>query len=105
MFDKSRTGYLQAQERFVMGQVSTTAGMPLPLADFAMHHFTAVAPQLIFLPEEEFIEIKVQEAEPVQAKGGLLAAIGAWKDYENIDEVVKEIYIKREGSFGRPVDL
>lgn len=103
MFENSSTSDLQ--EKFVMEQVSTTAGMPLSMDDFVMHHFTAPPPVMLFsLPEEEFIEIKVQRV-PIQAKGGLLAAIGAWEDFEDIDKFIDEIYKAREKAVDREVDL
>ena len=44
------------------------------------------------------------EREPSAPKG-LLAAVGAWADYEELDQVVEEIYRQREESRGRPVVL
>ena len=32
----------------------------------------------------------------IEPQGGLLAAIGAWEDYDGIDEFVEDIYKKRE---------
>ncbi len=36
-------------------------------------------------------------------KGGLLAAIGAWEDFEGIEEVIEDIYEKRKKSKERRV--
>jgi len=44
------------------------------------------------------------EQEPVAAKG-LLAAAGAWADYEELDEVVRDIYHQREAAQDRPVAI
>lgn len=44
------------------------------------------------------------EQEPVAAKG-LLAAVGAWADYEELDQVVKDIYRQREAAQDRPVAI
>jgi prevent-host-death family protein len=44
------------------------------------------------------------EKEPVAPKG-LLAAVGAWADFDNLDEVIEEIYLQREQAQDRPVDL
>lgn len=44
------------------------------------------------------------EQEPVAPKG-LLAAVGAWADYEDLDRVVEDIYRQRERAQDRPVAL
>ena len=44
------------------------------------------------------------EDEPVAPKG-LLTALGAWADFEDLDQVVEEIYRQREGAQDRPVEL
>ena len=44
------------------------------------------------------------EQEPVAAKG-LLAAVGAWGDYEELDEVVRDIYRQRQVAQDRPVAI
>jgi len=44
------------------------------------------------------------EQEPA-ALGGLLAAVGAWADFEELDEVVQEIYQQRERARDRAVAL
>ena len=44
------------------------------------------------------------EHEP-QAPRGLLAAVGAWADYEELDQVVESIYRQREEAQDRRVDL
>ena len=44
------------------------------------------------------------EQEPVAAKG-LLAAVGAWADYEDLDQVVGDIYLQREAAHDRPVAI
>jgi hypothetical protein len=44
------------------------------------------------------------EQEPVAAKG-LLAAVGAWADYEELDHVVGDIYHQREAAQDRPVAI
>ena len=50
--------------------------------------------------------IHVQVIKPqIESNKGLLAAIGAWAEFDNIDEFVEEIYKKREQSFDRSVDL
>lgn len=36
---------------------------------------------------------------------GLLASIGAWEDFENLDEVVEEIYKSRQTAVDRKVEL
>ncbi len=42
--------------------------------------------------------------EPVAAKG-LLAAVGPWADYEELDEVVRGIYYQRKAAKDRPVAI
>lgn len=42
------------------------------------------------------------EQEPVAPKG-LLAAVGAWADFEELDRVVEEIYAQRERARDRAV--
>lgn len=49
-------------------------------------------------------DLELLEREPVAPKG-LLAAVGAWADYEGLDEVVESIYRQREESQDRPVVL
>ena len=44
------------------------------------------------------------EQEPVSPKG-LLAAVGAWAEFDELDQVVEEIYRQREQSVDRPVTL
>jgi len=44
------------------------------------------------------------EQEPA-APRGLLAAVGAWADFEELDEVVREIYEQRERARDRTVAL
>ena len=44
------------------------------------------------------------EQEPA-APRGLLAAVGAWADFEELDEVVQEIYQQRERARDRAVAL
>ena len=44
------------------------------------------------------------EQEPASPKG-VLAAVGAWADFEGLDEVVREIYEQRERDRGRDVTL
>jgi len=44
------------------------------------------------------------EQEPVAPKG-LLAAVGAWAGYEELDQVVENIYRQREEAQDRPVVL
>jgi len=44
------------------------------------------------------------EPEPA-APRGLLAAVGAWADFEELDEVVQEIYQQRERARDRAVAL
>ena len=44
------------------------------------------------------------EQEPA-APRGLLAAVGAWADFEELDEVVQEIYQQRERARDRVVAL
>jgi hypothetical protein len=44
------------------------------------------------------------DQEPVAVKG-LLAAVGAWGDYKELDEVVRGIYRQRETAQDRPVAI
>ena len=44
------------------------------------------------------------EERPVAPKG-LLTALGAWADFEDLDEMVEKIYQQRGGAQDRPVDL
>ena len=39
------------------------------------------------------------------APGGLLAALGAWADYEEMDQVMEEIYRQRQQAQDRGVSL
>ena len=45
----------------------------------------------------------IEKAGAKAKKGGLLAAIGAWDDFEDIEEVIEGIYEKRKKSKGRRV--
>ena len=44
------------------------------------------------------------EKEPVPSRG-LLAAVGAWADFEELDQVIGEIYRQRRQASDRPVSL
>ncbi len=39
------------------------------------------------------------------APRGLLAAVGAWADFEELDQVIKDIYLHRQQAEDRPVSL
>jgi prevent-host-death family protein len=36
---------------------------------------------------------------------GLLAAVGAWADYDDLDHLIDEIYASRDAAVDRPVSL
>ena len=55
---------------------------------------------MVALVSEE--DLERLEHEPVAPKG-LLAAVGAWADYEELDQVVENIYRQREEAQDRPV--
>jgi prevent-host-death family protein len=57
---------------------------------------------MVALVSEE--DLERLEQEPVAPKG-LLAAVGAWADYEGLDDVVKDIYRQREEAQDRRVVL
>ena len=57
---------------------------------------------MVALVSEE--DLERLEREPVAPKG-LVAALGAWADYEKIDQVVENIYRQREEAQDRPVHL
>ena len=44
------------------------------------------------------------EKQPVTPKG-LLAAVGAWADFDNLDQIIEDIYKQREQAQDRPVNL
>ncbi len=44
------------------------------------------------------------EQEPVAPKG-ILAAKGAWADFEELDEIIEDIYAQRQRAQDRPADL
>ncbi len=44
------------------------------------------------------------EQQPAAAKG-LLAAVGAWADFDDLDQVVEDIYRHRDQAQDRPVSL
>ena len=44
------------------------------------------------------------EKEPVRSRG-LLAAVGAWADFEELDQVIADIYRQRRQAPDRPVSL
>lgn len=44
------------------------------------------------------------EQEPASPKG-LLAAVGAWADFDDLDQVIEDIYRHREQAQDRPVPL
>lgn len=41
----------------------------------------------------------------IKPQAGLLDAVGAWGDYEDIDGFIDDVYKKREKSFDRAVDI
>ncbi len=45
----------------------------------------------------------IEKAGKKEKRKGLLAAIGAWEEFEGLDEVVKDIYKKRKKSEDRKV--
>lgn len=49
-------------------------------------------------------DLRWLEEEPVSPRG-LLAAAGAWADFEALDDVLADIYRQREMSQDRPVTL
>jgi len=52
---------------------------------------------MVGLKDLEMIENSAKK----EKKKGLLAAIGAWEDYEGLDQVIKDIYLKRKRSGDR----
>jgi antitoxin (DNA-binding transcriptional repressor) of toxin-antitoxin stability system len=52
---------------------------------------------MVGLKDLEMIERSVKKGK----KNGLLAAIGAWEDFEELDKVIKDIYLKRKRSGDR----
>ncbi|MDP2682369.1 MAG: hypothetical protein Q8P28_06130 [Deltaproteobacteria bacterium] len=63
-----------------------------------------VSPTYIKIDAINVLFIQTTELK-IELKGGLLAAIGAWEDYDGIDEFVEDIYRKREKAFDRSVAL
>lgn len=41
----------------------------------------------------------------IKDEAGILDAVGAWRDYEDIDGFIEDIYKKREKSLDRTVDI
>lgn len=41
-------------------------------------------------------------APPETPRPGLLGAVGAWADYEEMDQLIKDIYAAREAAVDRP---
>lgn len=41
----------------------------------------------------------------IKPQAGLLDAVGAWEDYEDIDGFIDEVYKKRKKSLDRTVDI
>ena len=39
------------------------------------------------------------------APKGLLAAVGAWGDFDNLEQIIEDIYLQREQAQDRPVSL
>ena len=58
-------------------------------------------PMVALVSAEDLARLK---QEPV-APGGLLAALGAWADFEEIDELVADIYRHRSEAVDRSVQL
>ncbi len=56
-------------------------------------------PMAALVSAEDLVVLEQQHA-PVQ---GLLAAVGAWADFEELDQVIKDIYRQREQAQDRPV--
>lgn len=57
---------------------------------------------MVALVSEEDLERLEHEPE---APKGLLAAVGAWADYEGLDQLVESIYRQREQAQDRPVAM
>ena len=52
---------------------------------------------MVGLKDLEMIERSAKKGK----RNGLLAAIGAWEDFEGLDKVIKDIYLKRKKSEDR----
>ena len=83
-------------------------------------HFSEVMSQISQIGEHFIIEKKgkpvaamvgLKDLELIEKLGkegerkGLLAAIGAWEDFEGLDNVIKDIYNKRKRALDRRVAI
>jgi prevent-host-death family protein len=63
-------------------------------------------PMAALVPLEDLRTLQALEAEskmPGQPRPGLLAAIGAWEDYDDLDRFIEQLYKAREAAAGRAV--
>ena len=58
-------------------------------------------PMVALVPADDLAMLEEQAAAP----RGLMAAVGALEDFEELDDIVKEIYRQREFPEDRPIDL
>jgi len=83
-------------------------------------HFSEVMSQISQVGEQFIIEKKgkpmaamvglkdlemIEGSSKKEKRKGLLAAIGAWEDYEELDKVIKDIYKNRKRSRDRKADI
>lgn len=95
---------------FVKNYVSPTSGMPISLQDFQNHHLTSESAVVGDLPTSNdgflvALPVSTEVIKNVGQGGGLITAIGAWSEYENIEDFINEIYKTREKSKDRLIDL
>ncbi len=87
-------------ENYVL-PISPTSGMPISLQDFKNHHWTSDAVRYY----EGCHVVLPTSIEAIGQMGGLITAVGAWSEYDNIEDFINEIYKMREKSGDRTVDL
>ena len=51
------------------------------------------------------VEDLAQLEQEATAPKGLLAAVGAWGDFDNLEQIIEDIYRQREQAQDRPVSL
>lgn len=63
-------------------------------------------PMAAIVGVDDLRRLEMQNDRPGGTPGpGLLAAIGAWEEFENLDQVIEEIYRAREIAVDRSVPL
>jgi uncharacterized protein (DUF433 family) len=69
-----------------------------------LHSYPSLSPEAVQAAIAYAAELARLEEKP-ETSGGLLAAVGAWADFEELDQAIEDIYQQREQAQDRSVLL